>query len=78
VNTAMNLRAPQKVENFLTSWVTISFSSRTVLHAVWKMLLHKESITPPNFNWSWRQDNKHMADSPNNKLRGNIFSNMTL
>jgi hypothetical protein len=32
VNTVMNLRAPQKAENFLTSRVTTSFSERTLLH----------------------------------------------
>jgi hypothetical protein len=30
----MNLRVPWKAENFLTSWVTVSFSRRTLLHDV--------------------------------------------
>jgi hypothetical protein len=34
VNTVMKLRVPLKARNFLTSWVTISFSRRTVLHGV--------------------------------------------
>jgi hypothetical protein len=34
VNTVMNLWITQKVGNFLTSWVTISFSRRTLLHGV--------------------------------------------
>jgi len=32
VTTVMNLRVPQKSENFLTSWVTISFSRRALLY----------------------------------------------
>jgi len=28
----MNLRVPYKVQNFLTSWVNIHFSRRTLLH----------------------------------------------
>jgi hypothetical protein len=34
VNTVMNLWAPQKSGNFLTSSVTISFSSRSLLRCV--------------------------------------------
>jgi hypothetical protein len=34
VHTVMNLQVPQKVGNSLTSWVTISFSRRTLLHVV--------------------------------------------
>jgi hypothetical protein len=34
VNTVMNLRVPQRAGNFLTSWVTISFSRRTLIHGV--------------------------------------------
>jgi hypothetical protein len=30
----MNLRVPQNAENFLTSWGTVSFSRRTLLHGV--------------------------------------------
>jgi hypothetical protein len=44
VNTITNLRVPKKAGNFLTSWVTVSFS-RTVLHAVsfWlKEFLYKD------------------------------------
>jgi hypothetical protein len=33
VNTVMNLGVPYKAGNFLTSWVTVSFS-RTPLHGV--------------------------------------------
>jgi hypothetical protein len=32
VNTKINLRSPQMVGNFLTSWVIISFLRRTTLH----------------------------------------------
>jgi hypothetical protein len=32
VNTVMNLRVPQEAENLLTTWATISFSRRTLLH----------------------------------------------
>jgi hypothetical protein len=32
VNKVMNFRVPHKAENFLTSWVTISFSRITLLH----------------------------------------------
>jgi hypothetical protein len=32
VNTAMNLRVPQKPGNFLTGWMTVRFSRRTLLH----------------------------------------------
>jgi hypothetical protein len=32
VNTVMSLWVPQKVRNFLMSWVTISFSRRTLLN----------------------------------------------
>jgi hypothetical protein len=31
VNAVMNLRVPQNVGNFLTSWETVSFSERTLL-----------------------------------------------
>jgi hypothetical protein len=34
VKTEMNLRVAWKVSNFLTNWVTISFSRRTQLHGV--------------------------------------------
>jgi hypothetical protein len=34
VNTVMNLRVPQKAGNFLTSWVTVSFSWRTLIREV--------------------------------------------
>jgi hypothetical protein len=34
VKTVMNLRIPYKAGNFLTSWVTISFTRRTLLHGV--------------------------------------------
>jgi hypothetical protein len=32
VNMVMNLRVPQKAWNFLTSWATVRFSTRTLLH----------------------------------------------
>ena len=32
VNAAMNLRVPYNAGNFLTSWETVSFSRRTLLH----------------------------------------------
>jgi len=32
VNTVMNLEFLMKADNFLTSYVTISFSKRTLLH----------------------------------------------
>jgi len=34
VNAVTNLRFPQNVGNFLTSWKPVSFSRRTVLHGV--------------------------------------------
>jgi hypothetical protein len=34
VNAVMNLRVPQSGGNFLTSWETVSFSRRTLLHRV--------------------------------------------
>jgi len=34
VHTVMNLRVPQKVGNFVLSWVILSFSRRTLLHGV--------------------------------------------
>jgi hypothetical protein len=34
VTAVMNLRAPQNVGNFLTSWKTVTFSIRTLLHGV--------------------------------------------
>jgi hypothetical protein len=34
VNTEMNFRVPLKAGNFLTSWVTVSFSRRTLLHGI--------------------------------------------
>jgi hypothetical protein len=34
VNTVMNLRVPQKAVNYLTSWLTIKFSIRNLLHGV--------------------------------------------
>jgi hypothetical protein len=34
VNTVMNLRVPWKAGSFLISWVTVSFSIRTLLHGV--------------------------------------------
>jgi len=35
VSTVMNLRVPLNAENFLTSWVSISFSRRTPPHGGW-------------------------------------------
>jgi hypothetical protein len=34
VNTVINPQVPWKVGNFLTRWVTVSFSRRTLLHGV--------------------------------------------
>jgi hypothetical protein len=36
VNAVMDLRVPKKVGNFLTNYEPISFSRRTLLHAVSK------------------------------------------
>jgi hypothetical protein len=47
VNMVMNLRVPQKVENFLTTRVTTGFSRRTLLHAVSYAALHFSSRNPP-------------------------------
>jgi hypothetical protein len=38
VNAVMNLRVPKNVGNFLTSCKPVSFSRRTVLHAVSKTI----------------------------------------
>jgi hypothetical protein len=38
VNTVMNLRVPYKVRNFSTSLGTISFSRRTLMHGVNKIV----------------------------------------
>jgi hypothetical protein len=38
VTTIMNIRVPQNVGNFLTGLVTVSFSGRTVLHGVRKLV----------------------------------------
>jgi len=42
VNTAMKLRIPQKAENFLSSWATLSISRRALLHGI--SYLHTEQI----------------------------------
>jgi hypothetical protein len=34
VNTVMKFRVPYKVGNFLTSWATVGFSRRSLLHGV--------------------------------------------
>jgi hypothetical protein len=34
VCTVLNLRVPCEVENFMTSWGTVTFSTRTLLHGV--------------------------------------------
>jgi hypothetical protein len=34
VDTVMNLRVPYRAGNSLINWVTVSFSNRTLLHAV--------------------------------------------
>jgi hypothetical protein len=34
VNAAMNLRVPWNAGNFLTSWETVSFSRRSLLHGI--------------------------------------------
>ena len=34
VNSVMNLRVLQNARNFLTSWETVSFSERTLLHGI--------------------------------------------
>jgi len=36
VNAVMNLRVPYNAGNFLTSWKTVSFSRRILLHGVSK------------------------------------------
>jgi hypothetical protein len=59
VNTVMNLRVLQKAENFVTSWVTISFSRRILLHRVSYNIL--KPMATRNFfpggkaagAWSW-------------------------
>jgi hypothetical protein len=34
VETVINLRVPRKEGNFLTNWVTVSFSRRILIHGV--------------------------------------------
>jgi len=34
MNAVMNLQVPRNVGNFLTSWGTVSFLRRTLLHSV--------------------------------------------
>jgi len=34
LNMVMNIRGPQKLGHFLTSWATVSFSRRALLHGV--------------------------------------------
>jgi hypothetical protein len=36
VNAVVNLRVPYNVGNFFTSWKSVSFSRRTLLHGVSK------------------------------------------
>jgi hypothetical protein len=36
----LNLRFPKNAKNFLTSWQTVSFSERTLLHGISKHFLH--------------------------------------
>jgi hypothetical protein len=44
VKTEMNLQVPLKVEEFLTSWVTISFSGRDILHDLVRYSLQDTSF----------------------------------
>jgi len=38
VNVVMNLWVPKNAGNFLTSWKLVSFSRRTLLHAVGELV----------------------------------------
>jgi hypothetical protein len=52
VNTVMNLRVQQKAGNVLTSWVTIRFSRRTVLHGVlFKMYIDADDVRGDSNFW---------------------------
>ena len=44
VNAVMNLRVPENVGNFLTSWKSVSFSRRTVFHGGSNVPLWKFTI----------------------------------
>jgi hypothetical protein len=46
VKTIMNSRAPWKARNFLTSWESISFSRRTLLHRVKTFFIHTTYYFP--------------------------------
>ena len=39
VNVVMKLRVPQSAGNFLTSWGRVTFSGRTLLHGVSKLVV---------------------------------------
>jgi len=47
VNTIINLRDPLKAGNFLTVWMTVSFSRRTLLHEMSLMWLSWMCVTLP-------------------------------
>jgi hypothetical protein len=51
VNTVMNLRISWKAGNFLASWVTSSFSGRTLFHGVSQSVSHGSS-TQQQVSWN--------------------------
>jgi hypothetical protein len=59
VNTIINLRVPWKAGSFLTIWVTISFSRRSLFHGLdWRSILKLVGALQPvmkstsNLNWT--------------------------
>jgi len=49
VNTVMNLRVPQKAGSFLTSWVTISFSIRTLLRGYIYLVSYQSGVSMKHY-----------------------------
>jgi hypothetical protein len=54
VDTVTNLRFPYKAGSFLTSWVSVTFSKRVLLHGVIKLFKYRHgpfSIRGPSFSY---------------------------
>jgi hypothetical protein len=56
VNSVMNIQVPQKARDFMTSWVTVSFSRRNLLHGIRYCKDVKKSLSIETLDTISRED----------------------
>jgi hypothetical protein len=59
----MNSRVSQKTGNFLSSWVTFSFSRRSMLHCVSKFVSVFHWSAPLELDVFWKWTKRHLGRS---------------